>query len=97
MVAQGTHAAVLAVFGRTGDQRVIDWMYGGKKAVCVRCDSEQELFELVRRADAAGLITELVRDAGLTEFAGVPTLTCAAIGPGLVDEIDAITGNLKLL
>jgi PTH2 family peptidyl-tRNA hydrolase len=36
-------------------------------------------------------------DAGLTEFNGVPTKTCIAIGPNWSDEIDEITGHLKLL
>ena len=28
---------------------------------------------------------------------GVPTKTCAAIGPALVEDVDAITGGLPLL
>jgi PTH2 family peptidyl-tRNA hydrolase len=39
----------------------------------------------------------LVVDAGATEFHGVPTKTCCAVGPGWTDEVDAITGALPLL
>jgi peptidyl-tRNA hydrolase, PTH2 family len=39
----------------------------------------------------------LITDAGHTEFKGVPTKTCLAIGPNDVDEIDVVTGHLKLL
>ena len=40
---------------------------------------------------------KLITDAGHTEFHGVPTRTCLAIGPAWSDEIDAITGGLQLL
>ena len=40
----------------------------------------------------AGLPTALIRDAGHTEFGGVPTLTACAIGPARVEDIDPITG-----
>jgi len=32
-----------------------------------------------------------------TEFHGVPTNTCLAIGPDLAEKIDSITGDLELL
>ncbi len=47
--------------------------------------------------DEKGLVCSLIIDAGLTEFGGVPTRTCIAIGPNWSDEIDEITGHLKLL
>ena len=31
-----------------------------------------------------------------TEFSGVPTRTCLAIGPDMGSKIDAVTGNLEL-
>lgn len=36
-------------------------------------------------------------DAGLTEFKGIPTKTCIAIGPADSNEINKISGHLKLL
>ncbi|MBK7398941.1 MAG: peptidyl-tRNA hydrolase [Myxococcales bacterium] len=57
---------------------------------------EAELVEVFTRARAAGLPAHLIRDAGRTEFGGVPTLTCCAIGPADAAAIDAITGNLTL-
>ncbi|TMQ07515.1 MAG: hypothetical protein E6J91_35310 [Deltaproteobacteria bacterium] len=38
-----------------------------------------------------------VSDAGHTEFHGVPTKTCCAVGPAWSDAVDAITGELPLL
>jgi hypothetical protein len=34
---------------------------------------------------------------GRTEFGGVPTKSCLAMGPDEYERIDAITGHLKLL
>jgi peptidyl-tRNA hydrolase len=48
-------------------------------------------------AQTAGVRSSLITDAGLTEFAGVPTNTCVAIGPAWNEKVDAITGALKLL
>ncbi len=38
-----------------------------------------------------------IRGGALTEFGGVPTLTACAVGPWWSDEVDRITGHLKLL
>jgi PTH2 family peptidyl-tRNA hydrolase len=39
----------------------------------------------------------LIEDNGLTEFKGIKTKTCCAIGPYISEEIDKITSHLKLL
>ena len=65
--------------------------------ICVSCDSEQELEELYKKAKDAKLPCSLIVDAGLTEFNGTPTKTCIAIGPANSEEINKITGHLKLL
>jgi len=65
--------------------------------VCVSVDSEEELVDVYNKAKTAGLICSIIQDAGLTEFNGVPTLTCVAVGPDRSDKIDAITGKLPLL
>lgn len=76
---------------------VQEWMEDGFTKVCVRCESEEELVELYNKSKEAKLNVELITDSGLTEFAGVPTKTCIAIGPNKNEEIDKITGHLKLL
>ena len=73
------------------------WINGLFTKVCVSVDSELELLEIYEKAKAAGLIASIITDAGLTEFAGVPTKTCIAIGPNWSEEINEITGHLKLL
>lgn len=74
-----------------------DWLGGRFTKVCVSVDSEAALDEVCRKAEEAGLPWAVIVDSGKTEFHGVPTKTCAAIGPGWVDEIDAVTGTLGLL
>lgn len=74
-----------------------DWLNGLFTKVCVSVDSEKELLEVYDKAEEAGFLCSLIQDAGLTEFGGVPTYTCCAIGPAWDEEIDKITGHLKLL
>ena len=38
----------------------------------------------------------IIEDSGLTEFDGVPTITCIAVGPGPVARVDELTRHLKL-
>ncbi len=73
------------------------WLEGRFTKVCVSVDSEEELLELYNKAKEAGLLCSLITDAGLTEFNNVPTITCAAIGPAFPEDVDPITGHLKLL
>jgi PTH2 family peptidyl-tRNA hydrolase len=107
MIAQGAHAA-LAVFlrraGRTEDRLSIDmtpamaaWVSAAFTKVCVGVTSEEQLLAVYQRAVDAGLSCALITDSGRTEFGGVPTRTCCAIGPDWTDEVDAITGELPLL
>jgi len=72
------------------------WRKEGGKKVVLRCSGENELTEYYNKAKKAGLPASLIRDAGLTE---VPpgTITAAAIGPVREEDVDKITGHLKLL
>jgi PTH2 family peptidyl-tRNA hydrolase len=73
-----------------------EWIRSGFAKITLQVDSEAELFEIRDKALAAGLQAHLVIDSGKTEFNGVPTPTCLAIGPDRVDKIDPITRHLKL-
>lgn len=73
------------------------WLAGLFTKICVSVDSEEELLNIYDQAIEAGLICSLIKDAGLTEFGGVPTYTAVAVGPALKEKIDKITGDLKLL
>ena len=74
-----------------------NWLNGRFTKIVVSCDSESELVELYEKAKEKKLPCSLIIDAGLTEFNGVPTKTCIAIGPAFPEKIDEITSHLKLL
>jgi PTH2 family peptidyl-tRNA hydrolase len=102
MVAQGAHASMWflfmrAIHGQDLTEEAAAWMQFGMTKICVRCDSEAELSDIETRAKESGLTVHVITDAGHTEFSGVPTKTCLAIGPNAISEIDKITGALKLL
>lgn len=74
----------------------LEWLSGGFRKVTVQVASEEELLRVHDAALAAGLVSELIRDSGATEFGGVPTYTACAIGPDYDSKIDPVTGDLKL-
>lgn len=107
-VAQGCHASMAfltrninvakgSVDFKDDKLVVIDhWMKNSFKKVCLVVNSEEELLDIYKKAVGLGLLVNLVTDSGLTEFKGVPTKTCLAIGPDRSEEIDKVTGELKL-
>jgi PTH2 family peptidyl-tRNA hydrolase len=111
MIAQGAHASLKVFLDRgilasgSGAEAYTfsltpamqAWLGGRFTKVCVSVDSEAELDDVAAAARAAGVPVAVIVDAGQTEFHGVPTKTCLAIGPAWSDEVDAITGKLPLL
>lgn len=108
-VAQGAHASMGAILsiGRFDSIKnefviplsnpfVASWITGRFKKVAVYVNDDAELIAVYNEARKAGLAVSLIRDAGLTEFDGVPTLTAVGIGPDNPELIDKITGHLKL-
>jgi peptidyl-tRNA hydrolase, PTH2 family len=102
-IAQGAHASMIWLATRirqpgyafTESER--RWLVGAFTKVCVWVESEEELLAVMQKAQEAGVLVQLCVDAGRTEFHGVPTPTCFAVGPDLPQRIDPITGHLKLL
>lgn len=74
-----------------------EWLSSSFAKVVVSVDSEGELRALIQSAKDAGIVVHEIIDSGRTEFHGVPTLTCAAFGPDLVERLDPITGHLPLI
>jgi PTH2 family peptidyl-tRNA hydrolase len=108
MIAQGAHASLEVLTDRRTNvdeesftialtPAMHAWLTGRFTKVCVSVDSEEALDAVVTRARAANVPVALITDAGKTEFHGVPTKTCCAVGPAWTDEVDAITGELPLL
>jgi PTH2 family peptidyl-tRNA hydrolase len=113
MVAQGAHASMkflldrfqydttrisdIALSGYLLNDAEYKWLQGLFTKVCLRVDSQEQLVDIVGQAAERGLTVHLITDSGKTEFHGVPTITCAAIGPDYVGNIDPLTGHLKTL
>ena len=110
MVAQGAHASLAVLCNlmiNSGGAVTIpkskvtppmqEWLDGSFAKICVSVNSEEELLEIYTQAKAKGIPCSLIRDAGRTEFNGVPTYTAVAIGPDTPERIDPITGQLPLL
>lgn len=109
MVAQSAHSSLafltrysqidgdtLTVKLKNPDE-VQQWLQEGFTKICVSVDSEEELDAIYKAAFDANLNVNMIIDSGLTEFHGVKTKTCLAIGPNRKEDIDKITGSLKLL
>ena len=94
MCAQAAHASLGAYFKAL--DHILEWEDTGATKICVGVDSLEELHLIGEAAKQAGLLFYAVLDAGRTEFKE-PTYTCLAIGPAPDEEIDKITGHLKLL
>lgn len=97
MVAQGAHASMKALLENMEHPNIKKWLAGPFAKIAVSVDSEDELMSVLEKAKSAGLIATLITDAGRTEFNGVPTNTCIAVGPATNEELAPITGDLKLL
>ncbi len=109
MVAQGAHASMKSLMqklkaiqaGESEEMFLSEaehaWYYGRFKKICVYVESEAALLEIEQKARDARLQVHMVEDCGLTEFNGVPTKTCLAIGPHWDEDVDPITKHLPLL
>jgi PTH2 family peptidyl-tRNA hydrolase len=102
IAAQACHASISFITTRlrnnsplTSEQKA--WIDGSFAKVCLRVESEKELMDIKAMADQFQVECHLITDAGKTEFHGVPTRTCLALGPDKAEKIDKITGHLKLL
>jgi PTH2 family peptidyl-tRNA hydrolase len=109
-IAQGAHASMawlrqrvmphLTPAGRADQVKISEaeraWLELSMRKVTVKVGSETELLDVYEKALGAGLVVHLITDRGLTEFGGVPTRTCLAVGPDYDDLIDPVTGGLEL-
>ena len=108
MVAQGAHASMGAVLNHykagTKEYPIYiplhdpcqQWFDGPFVKICVGVPDEETLHFIAEQARRMRIPYALIKDAGRTEFKE-PTYTCCGIGPWWVDEINKITGDLKLL
>lgn len=96
-IAQGSHASnqflIDLINGGTVKKCYSEWMNSGYKKVVLQCNSEQEILDIHTAAKEHDITSHIIEDLGLTEFNGVKTITCLALGPDYSDKIDTITGQ----
>ena len=97
MVAQGCHASLKASLENLDHPSMKIWLSSAFTKICVSVNSEEELLEVLNKAKEKKLITALITDAGKTEFNGIPTHTCIAVGPATNEELEDVTSHLPLL
>ncbi|MBV1911839.1 MAG: peptidyl-tRNA hydrolase Pth2 [Kangiellaceae bacterium] len=95
LAAQVAHASVASLMSTNSSQQK-HWISAGMPKVVLAGSTEQEIMELHHKAETVNLPTHLIRDAGKTVVAP-GTITCVGIGPASKQEIDKLTGHLKLL
>ena len=95
MSAQASHASVEAVL-RSSKEIVKKWRLEGMKKIILKVADKTELLRYKRKAEDYNLINSLITDAGKTHIAP-GTMTCLGIGPCTEEELDKVTGELKLM
>lgn len=102
LIAQGSHASMAFITRRIQNKEELtsvqkEWLENSFVKICVYVDSEEELLDIQEKAKINNVECHLVTDKGLTEFGGVATNTCLALGPDKSEILDPLTGHLKLL
>jgi PTH2 family peptidyl-tRNA hydrolase len=98
IAAQVGHGAVKAALDcASKNPACMDaWLSSGQAKICLKGVDDEQLLLLQQQAKDAGIQAISIRDAGRTQIpAG--SLTVVAIGPARDDDLDPITGTLKLL
>jgi PTH2 family peptidyl-tRNA hydrolase len=93
--AQAAHASIESYRKSSSDDQM-EWEAWGSKKVIVKVDGIKELLEIQKEVKKAKLPVSLIKDAGRTEVKP-GTVTALGIGPCEDDDVDKITGHLKML
>lgn len=101
-ISQASHSSMAFLLEKFKNEKEISlndiekkWVEEGQTKIVVCVDSLEEYNVIYEKATVAGLIVYRILDNGKTEFKE-PTFIALAIGPNFSDEIDKITGSLKL-
>ncbi len=95
LASQAAHASLQAYI-RSDEETRDEWIEEGAKKITLKVASEKELLQLFNETKKRKIPAALIRDAGHTQVEP-GTITTLGIGPAKEDEIDVITGKLKLL
>ncbi len=79
------------------DLELKEWLEGSFTKIVVYVKNEDKLLDLYYKVKEAGLRVSMIVDNGTTEFGGVKTRTCIAIGPHSAERLDPYTKKYPLL
>tara|TARA_B100001996_G_scaffold226181_1_gene174215 strand:- start:3871 stop:4242 length:372 start_codon:yes stop_codon:yes gene_type:complete len=98
LAAQCGHAAVeCALKAKRENPKLLDkWRENGARKIVVEAPNLDTLKRLFGAAQAQGIVSYMVSDAGHTEIP-VGTVTVVGLGPGPRDVIDSLTGQFGLV
>lgn len=71
------------------------WEHGGQAKIVLKCNSLEEIEELIMKAASLNINNYLVVDAGRTQIAS-GSATVLGLGPAPRGVLDLVTGGLKL-
>jgi len=96
LAVQCAHAATSCVLAASkSEKRLLErWKNDNARKICLEIEDLSALQRLAGQAQAANLITHIVKDAGHTEIPS-GTVTVLGIGPGPRRSIDALVQDLK--
>ena len=95
LASQVAHAAI-AAFLEAAPKARSAWLADGMPKVVLKAANQAALEALQADAQSAGLPVALIEDAGRT-VVSEGTVTCVGIGPATADQLEPLTGGLKLL
>lgn len=98
MCAQAAHASIVAAFNARARNKIAfgEWFAISQAKIVVKVESDTELMDIYAKAVNAGLPCSMIKDAALTQLE-MPAYTAVGIGPCKDEDVDKITGGLKLL
>ena len=93
--AQVAHASVLSLL-EANESVAAGWLDNSYPKIVLQVETTSDLLELKKAADKQKIPNALVIDEGRTEVTN-GSITCLGIGPFTKEDIDNITGGLRLL
>lgn len=107
MCAQASHASMKVFFDRmiksesgyicSFTQEMEEWKNGAFTKIVLGCDSIEDIYDLQKKADSLNIPNAIITDNGTTEFGGIPTVTCIALGPCSAEIVENLTSKYTLL
>lgn len=97
MIAQCCHATKgFMLYSLNYSTEEKEWLDGSHATIVLGIKSEDKLINLAEKANELNIKCHVVTDEGRTEFNGVSTKTCLALGPARKSVLAPLTKRLRL-